>query len=664
MKNRCVCSMLAVVVALLAQWSGRSLAEELRVWKDSSGKFSLEAELLEQDEDNVRLKKTNGKTIRIPKAKLCQEDRDYLEALAANPFALAEEEAGESSEEKEVSTAAVTNGVTIPELNATVSLGDWSANKMLIIGGNKAWQYEPAGTDPPAVTLTPDVIPIASESSLAEVLTFIEEKLVISQGSEPTAVFSFRVGDLLSGKDFLEVCDLTKGTTKLCPLDFQMTFCDLSPDGKEALVIQEYKPLSGGFNEKNVLAIVDLQNEKAVLTDRFAPYRKSGNEANAPFQSAHQWEVDRAVWADDQHIFTGQKRKMTLWARNGWKALFTLDAQIATLALTPDRRYFAAASGSKVGLWRLEDGAVCGTLDAEGEVRTMQFAPGGDRLAVVTTDSLLVFSLKDGRNLARLSIAANFGNLTPHWTGEQSVLVGSILYDIERCVPLCDYETLRFGCDAAATGYGKVWLVLKQGFGHDRVMGLLHVTLPHPEAANILVDSDLTKSFALCPDAKIAVKLDLNNLFDESEAREILLTRLQERGFVFDEQSPIQLTLRFSDTGKEEEISYGTENSPFPAPPLLGRHNELGRIKLKVFLQEATITESGKELWTCKELTTGPRRVEYDPDKKIEDIFRETNKPTIEFIKYLPLPRYLSRTGEGASALTEAKIDFNGVQSP
>lgn len=65
----------AVVIALAAR-SG-AIAEE-RVWKDSTGKFSVSAELVEVSGDHVRLRKVDGTELSVAIERLGAADRDYI----------------------------------------------------------------------------------------------------------------------------------------------------------------------------------------------------------------------------------------------------------------------------------------------------------------------------------------------------------------------------------------------------------------------------------------------------------------------------------------------------------------------------------------------------------------------------------------------------------
>ncbi len=65
-----------VVHAMFLQSAGLAL-EQTRTWKDSAGKYSIEAKLIDLQTDAVRLQKTNGDTISVPLAKLSAEDQAY-----------------------------------------------------------------------------------------------------------------------------------------------------------------------------------------------------------------------------------------------------------------------------------------------------------------------------------------------------------------------------------------------------------------------------------------------------------------------------------------------------------------------------------------------------------------------------------------------------------
>ncbi|MEX2174169.1 MAG: SHD1 domain-containing protein, partial [Pirellulaceae bacterium] len=89
-----------------ARTVGGGKSAPTRKWKDSTGKFEIEASFADKDDSAVQLKKSDGQTIKIPLAKLSKEDQAYLEGYLAsvggdNPFQPVEEGASDDGSTNE-----------------------------------------------------------------------------------------------------------------------------------------------------------------------------------------------------------------------------------------------------------------------------------------------------------------------------------------------------------------------------------------------------------------------------------------------------------------------------------------------------------------------------------------------------------------------------------
>ncbi|NBV46686.1 MAG: hypothetical protein EBR86_13880, partial [Planctomycetia bacterium] len=80
-------------VCLLA---GAAAAGEMRTWRDATGSFSREAEMLRVDGDSVVLRLKEGREIRVPLAKLSAADREYVKRVTAEPASPPAKESRES----------------------------------------------------------------------------------------------------------------------------------------------------------------------------------------------------------------------------------------------------------------------------------------------------------------------------------------------------------------------------------------------------------------------------------------------------------------------------------------------------------------------------------------------------------------------------------------
>ena len=370
---------------------------------------------------------------------------------------------------------------------------------------------------------------------------------------------------------------------------------------------------------------------------------------------------------------TARRENVTLWALGGFKAVYTVTGNSETLSFSPDGKVFALmvclGKDAKIELRETATGNLRGILlnpvDEKSKgtlIRGTSFSPAGDKLVVLGLQSAVVFELKQGKKITEFKVNALAGR-QPVWTGDNFLMVGSILYDLDRNLPLCSYD--RFV--PMAYWQGRVWTVLTEGFGDGATAGLVNAVLPHQKALDFVANLKMEDNFLVYPGSSIRIKLELNKLADEKEALQILTDRLKEKKITVSETAKVTLVLRYKDTGEEEEVGYAQGSAGpmgMPLMPLSQRHRGvLGKVKLKVFSQEVEIIGSDeKVLWNFGKLTTGPTNIPYDKDKKIEEVIKETNKPDNYFAKVLPIPAFVGKNTRGGNALTTARVDLSGVQ--
>ncbi len=63
---------------------------EFRTWTDNTGQYTVRAKLLQVIGDQVELQKSHGSTIRLPLARLSQQDRQFVEQQSTDPEAIME----------------------------------------------------------------------------------------------------------------------------------------------------------------------------------------------------------------------------------------------------------------------------------------------------------------------------------------------------------------------------------------------------------------------------------------------------------------------------------------------------------------------------------------------------------------------------------------------
>jgi hypothetical protein len=79
---RFVRSCVVVVVVLLV---ARRAAAQSREWSDNTGRFRIQAELVEVAEDGVTLRRTDGSTVKVPLDRLSEADQRHIRERGARP---------------------------------------------------------------------------------------------------------------------------------------------------------------------------------------------------------------------------------------------------------------------------------------------------------------------------------------------------------------------------------------------------------------------------------------------------------------------------------------------------------------------------------------------------------------------------------------------------
>ncbi|MDO5113083.1 MAG: SHD1 domain-containing protein [Planctomycetia bacterium] len=645
-------------------------AEEMRTWTDKSGKFQIEAEFLSRDGSKIRLRLANGKRTSIPIQKLSEEDREYIESLEENPFLVGMEEEEEEEKvserpEKPSRKSSVKKSSKIPNTDV-VPNGNTRREKKIIVGGDGVdWSVQPEVVPIRKITKAIHPIPVRSDSQFTRVNMFGEEALFFGEPACNTMVFAFRTGHFEGEKGFVEKCSLAKGDAELIPLPMRGIVTDMSLDGKALLCICETpKDNRGPFYNKFTLAKLEFQGNRLVIAAQFRPYYPSEPVSNPVFIRA---DIDTAWFITENQAMTGSGNTTTLWNLETCRSIWSMNVPSKQVTLSPDRKLMVVVTQKHLEFRNTQDGKLCGTLRLPDEkIFRCAFDPTGGKLAVLGPTALWVYDLTDGNTLYDIPLIASQNDNRLLWTGEKTLLIGSVLYDLESGVPLCDYGIHTRA--PLAWFRGRVWLPLQTGFRENRVDVVLGMELPHPEAAKALEKIDVIQQFAVYPGVSVKLTIETNDFADEEEARKILTDRLAERKIQVADDASVEVILRYVDTGKEEEISYDRARTihgfPVPRPPRSplsrSRDQPLGTMKLKVFEQSLEFVENGETIWRNFTHTTGPNQVKYNPEKTIEDTFREVNKPNTNYVNVVPVPGYVSRSTKGSQALLRGQIHVDG----
>ena len=166
-------------IVILCTMNTVTFSQDVRTWRDTTGKFSVEATLVEFDGENVKLKKTeDDRIVTLPLEKLSFSDQSYLRRqqrdAAANPFA-GGEPAEQSTGKMGNTSSATTDG------SDNIRRGDAKDVDKIVIGVFSGWNYKPEKITPDGKEGDYQPCPISGESGAGYL-----EMLDIVQGTDVT----------------------------------------------------------------------------------------------------------------------------------------------------------------------------------------------------------------------------------------------------------------------------------------------------------------------------------------------------------------------------------------------------------------------------------------------------------------------------------------------
>lgn len=647
-------------------------AAESRIWTDASGKHKTTATFVSRDGTTVRLRRSDGKTIIMQMEKLSAQDQEYIESLDSNPFE-------EGVVEDENAAPAATSGA-FPISGKTqkfdgwdkpIFLGDRTREKSLsIASATSEWKYSPVVAEPKPLKDFRSV-PVFKGGSI-DVAAMHDLRVIAPPKDRPEGAFfvGFRTGVLNTAQSYIARCDVSEGVGELSELAVkEARLCDVSPDGAWGLFIVGLN-VEPGFPKKSFLAFVDLSAVSRGVTLSpaaiFCPYYEE--KSIGTFKNRAFGELENALWVDEEHVITQTRGETTLWNLKTCEAEYTI-ALAGYAALDPSRKNLVLVSGIAAGFYDALTGAAVGRVAVEkstGEPVFSQpncaFSQSGAKLAFSTPQGLAIADLTVGKVERVLRSPTLFKALA--WGAENYVIWGQIGFDLETESSLCSYSGLGTEMNSVAGAFGRVWTVAEKT--------LVGFEAPHQAALDALKQAANPDAYEIYPGVGVAIKTDLNGLLDSKEVVANLEESVKRAGLKVDPKSSIVVTAKCKDTGKTVETTCAEVERTLPlgAPPipLLGRERLKSAITvdLKIFEEGIEITKSGKTLWKMSAITTGPDNIAKEEGKSVEEQIREANKPESDYFKHAYIPKYVSKSSNGApvvgAAMTQARITASGVR--
>jgi hypothetical protein len=205
--------------------------------------------------------------------------------------------------------------------------------------------------------------------------------------------------------------------------------------------------------------------------------------------------------------------------------------------ITPAGELIAFSVGSQIAVVETESGRLAGCITREIKADQIAFAPHGRYLAAFHPFTVTLYSLEDGQEVKTFAVSESNAQAPFRWSGEH-LLVGSVLYDVERSLPLWSYE----GRPAAQTSHGSY---LISAFGGDSGSTVTLLKVPHEEALRAATDVDPQSIYALVPGDSVSVEYDLSPAASSAHQpiRQAVESKLQQLGWKLAANAPNRIKI-------------------------------------------------------------------------------------------------------------------------
>ena len=640
---------------------GVASAQQVRTWTDATGKFTVEAVLVEFDDQIVKLKKTSDNLIvTVPIEKLRFTDQSYLRRLkqdeANNPFSGGEPEGTESNSQTATNGTARRNVVSVAE--------------KIVPGVVTGWHYkpEPMVLDGETANFKPCTITIDQSGSSFGFFGIVEGE------DSPRAMIARE--NILSKSTTIYFMDMKTGKSFSDELHDYANVWGCSPDGHRVMVS------SKDFSNKAARATLEFYSFD---DQRMTPNGSSSlipyNDQAADYNKVVEW----AAWVTPDHILTiNQDNKLRFWEVGNSQAVYEMTLVLGTVVLSKDRKAMIVGTHSGVAICDTMTGQTLGMLtQTRPLILKFDFSPDNtqllgtvlesraigeptDLLNVNQRDKITIWDMTTGNKTGEFQTDGG-GSL--QWVDNRMVLDGHTLYDSESGIPVCYYA----GHYQSSVSFRGLFCYLYSAGRNDYI--LTSAKLPHQAALDVIDTVKAEERFVLYPGVAVALKVDVDESVDANVVRENLEKNLKKTGYVLDDAAEIRLTATIK-KGETFDVNYSGGYRPgFPSfpirviPRLIPSPLDVPAIavdvKITPYESSIAFTNRDREFW--KETTTSvPQRIEIDKDRSLQEIADELCKPDLDFFAEVKLPRY--HKGEAlqipsnTSALINATLTPTGVR--
>ncbi len=623
----------AILIGVVAVGASALADDEVRTWKDASGKFTIKARLLAVEDGKVSLEREDGTEIEIELKKLCTADQKYVADRPRpedDPFKPVAPKDPFKARAKSKSPSA--GAMKAPPSEPRVVVPDWSKARALVLApDSQDWKIDVTPSPPTAAAIKARPIGLPSKADFFE-----RAKGMVVSGNGKMALVGYNLDNPKPlGVTRVVECDLEKG--KLlgsASTPGLMRPLALNDDGSQVLMCRD----EFGFGNNDRLEFWSLSNAGIAKDRSFVPY----GDINGG---------DRDVkWA----AFLGEKTfatvssggKLAVWDLDSLDPIYYLTIENGCVpALSADRKRLAFTTAKEVGVLDVAEGQVLALREKPfAAFPKLAISPSGKRLALGSADKLRVYDMATGTLERDILLTGLFAGDTLQWTGETYVLVGGqFVIDVENQVKMWAYQGAEL---SAPNGAATLFAITP----HNAVGAMIPAALPHAGAIGTLKQAMADPNFFVLKPGS-TVKLDVTALADPGErnlAATALATALRKNEAQVGPNGAATLVAT-TEVGKEREITYRTFGS-------FGEKT----YKIREHISRVKLVYGGQVAWETSVYNI-PHFVSLKEGQTMEAYLREQEKPNYAFFGQVELPKFVTRPTGGATVGT-SQVSASGIR--
>ncbi len=634
-----------------------------RTWSDKSGKFKIEGSMKSADAKVVQILKADSKVVDVPVDKLSESDHAFVQGFLAAEKALSMTQPNPDDDDANPFKGGVPSnspstdrpGRLPPSESETIDRETESSAPGVIpkrkagINGFKPLSIVPAREF--WSVKTPRAFPEVSfddaviQTSLKK--PFFAGLQVMGAGKVGTIILnSYQEGKHREAFGrFVVVSATTSESSSVLEYPEPWRVLAMSPDGGRFAAVRVE-----GFDRGNDVAIFRVKDEKITPEFQFTAGGGSWDELS--------WA---AFLPGNRFATISRKHDLTLWDlenKIGPKAIKRGSTGTAEKAsITPAGELMAFAAGNAVAVLDTAEGKLVGCIKREEPVYNVAFSPNADMIATLGPFKITLFGMNDGKEIRTVPMSDSNPGAEMMWLGKH-LLVGNVLYDVERGVPLWTYET-----QASKTVLGDFLLA---GFGDDKGSSVSLFRIPHENAIKVAQDIDPATSYALRPGDSISVVYDFGSTPPglQEKIREAVTAKMKTVGWKLNDSSDNVLTVKI-EQGKSEEAEYFEQRGFGPVFHPFGFGGRPSGPSEKVtytpWTHTMTLRSNGKQVFSNVYKIGAPQNLRDEKGVTTQSQVDSHCKPNPSYFTNAAIPPYMLKA-EYQGGLGKSRIDASGLK--